>query len=132
MALPLTAHFDFEEFIKTSHDDLQSLNSDVALHYTDNIFTVMCVLEFIRSIYKMPILVTSGFRCPHLNIRVKGAPNSKHLVGRAVDICPSVPRTSPLFSKYMLQLINAVKHVFGTGLIGYYGAHDNYIHIQLP
>lgn len=132
MALPITAHFNFDEFVKTSHGDLLLLNSDVALHYTDNIFTVMCVLEFIRSIYKMPITVTSGFRCPHLNMRVKGAPNSKHLVGRAVDICPSVPCTSPLFSKYMLQLINSVKVVFNCSLIGYYSAHDNYIHIQLP
>lgn len=132
MALPFTAHFDFEEFIKTSHDDLQSLNADVALHYTDNIFTVMCVLEFIRSIYKMPILVTSGFRCEHLNIRVKGAPNSKHLVGRAVDICPSVPRTSPLFDKYMIQLKNAVEYVGHCDCFSYYELHKNYIHIQLP
>lgn len=132
MALPFTKNFTFAELTITSHDDLQLLNSDGALHHVDNLFNVMCVLEFIRSIYKMPILVTSGFRCEHLNIRVKGNPKSKHLVGRAADICPSVPLNSPLFPKYMQQLSLAVHCAKDMHMVGYYEVHSNYIHIQLP
>ena len=132
MALPFTKNFTFAELTITSHDDLQLLNSDGALLHVGNLFNVMCVLEYIRSIYSMPIVVTSGFRCEHLNIRVKGAPNSKHLVGRAADICPSVPLNSPLFPKYMHSLSMAVSKAKDMYLIGYYEVHDSYIHIQLP
>lgn len=33
-----------------------------------------------------PIVITSGYRCPHENERVSGRPGSQHLYGLAADI----------------------------------------------
>lgn len=132
MYKPFTKHFSFEEFTKTSHDNLQLQNTQLALGSSDNIFSTMCVLEYVRKIYSMPITITSGYRSYVLNSAVNGATNSKHLIGRAADICPAVPHDSVMFDKYMLQLSNAVDEVRSLGLISYVEKHKTYIHINLP
>lgn len=40
----------------------------------------------LRDKLKIPIVISSGYRCPQLNKAVDGAANSFHLSGRAVDI----------------------------------------------
>jgi len=42
-------------------------------------------LENVRQALDTPIIVTSGVRCPIRNQEVGGIPNSRHLVGAAVD-----------------------------------------------
>lgn len=44
------------------------------------------ILQPIRDEWKQPIIVTSGYRCPELNRKVKGAANSDHMYGAAADI----------------------------------------------
>ncbi|MGC7990856.1 D-Ala-D-Ala carboxypeptidase family metallohydrolase, partial [Salmonella enterica] len=44
------------------------------------------ILDPLRERYGKPIKVTSGYRSPKLNRVVRGAPNSQHMVGEAVDI----------------------------------------------
>ena len=44
------------------------------------------LLDPIRRRYGAPIIVTSGYRCPALNIAVGGVANSHHIVGCAADI----------------------------------------------
>ena len=44
------------------------------------------ILQPIRDAWKQPIIVTSGYRCPELNRKVKGAANSDHIFGAAADI----------------------------------------------
>jgi uncharacterized protein YcbK (DUF882 family) len=43
-------------------------------------------LDDLRGKLNLPLVVTSGFRCPKHNKEVGGKPNSYHLVGKAVDI----------------------------------------------
>lgn len=43
-------------------------------------------LQMVRDEYGKPITVTSGYRCPAYNKKVKGVPNSYHIQGLAVDI----------------------------------------------
>ena len=46
-------------------------------------------LEKVRKILGYPINISSGYRSPELNKRVKGAANSQHVLGEAVDFtCP--------------------------------------------
>lgn len=40
----------------------------------------------LRDKMKIPIVISSGYRCPELNKAIDGAVNSFHLSGRAVDI----------------------------------------------
>ena len=44
------------------------------------------VLDPLRTKWGMPIIVTSGYRCPKLNAAVGGAANSQHTKGMAADI----------------------------------------------
>ena len=44
------------------------------------------ILQPIRDAWGAPIKVSSGFRCPTLNKKVKGAANSDHIFGAAADI----------------------------------------------
>ena len=44
------------------------------------------VLQPIRDHFMKPVIVTSGFRCSHLNRVMGGAPNSQHVTGNAADI----------------------------------------------
>ena len=43
------------------------------------------VLEDVRNHFAKPVVITSGCRCVEHNARVGGAPNSKHVEGRAAD-----------------------------------------------
>ena len=47
------------------------------------------MLEFIRSAWAVPMIVTSGFRCAGHNAAVGGAAQSLHLRGAAADISAS-------------------------------------------
>lgn len=42
-------------------------------------------MQQIRDMLGEPVIVKSGYRCPHLNAVVRGAPNSDHLTGHAAD-----------------------------------------------
>jgi len=44
------------------------------------------VLQPLRVYLGVPIIVTSGYRCGRLNRSIKGAVNSQHMIGEAVDI----------------------------------------------
>ena len=44
------------------------------------------VLEPLRTAYRKPIYVNSGYRCEELNRLVGGAKNSQHMTGKAADI----------------------------------------------
>lgn len=43
--------------------------------------------ERVREHFNAPAVVSSGVRCPEHNREVGGAVNSRHLYGRAVDLC---------------------------------------------
>ena len=68
-------------------------------HFTRREFTCRCgcgladvspelitVLEHVREQFGVPVIVTSGHRCPTHNSKVGGARNSQHLNGTAADI----------------------------------------------
>lgn len=44
------------------------------------------VLDPLRTAYRKPIYVNSGYRCEELNRLVGGAKNSQHMTGKAADI----------------------------------------------
>lgn len=49
-------------------------------------YQTLQVLESIRRVFRQPVTVTSGCRCPDYNVKVGGALNSQHKLGRAADI----------------------------------------------
>lgn len=43
-------------------------------------------LEALRKLWEKPIVITSGYRCPPHNVRVKGTARSLHMAGQAADV----------------------------------------------
>lgn len=81
----LTENFTLEEMVRSQ---------TAARYHIDNIpnedqiarLTLLCgLLEKIRAITG-PISISSGFRSPKLNERVKGSNTSQHMKGEAADI----------------------------------------------
>ena len=52
--------------------------------YMDEIFVKK--LDTLRSLLKVPLVITSGYRTPSYNKKIGGAPQSRHLKGHAADI----------------------------------------------
>lgn len=86
----LSPNFTFEELTRTDNRGLLLKNRELA---TTNAavkasLTRVAVelLEPIRALFKVPVQVNSGYRCPDLNRAVGGSASSQHLLGEAADI----------------------------------------------
>lgn len=53
-----------------------------------NNLKALCVniLQPLREAIRIPLQISSGYRCPALNTRIGGATNSQHVTGNAADI----------------------------------------------
>lgn len=86
-----TEHFELREFLASRKAEELGIPNIPLKRHIDRLrnLTVRC-LEPTRQRFKLPLLVTSGYRCPRLNEMVGGARNSQHMEGYAADI--QVPR----------------------------------------
>ena len=93
----LTANFTLNELIHSSTADRYDIDNTPSQFEYNNLKR-LCeeVLQPIRDRYSEPIKVTSGYRSPQLNIRLKGASSSAHLKGLAADI--DTPNNEKLFN----------------------------------
>ena len=74
----------------TKNFSLQEFNSkcgrDIPNEILPNIIELAKNLQVLRDAVNKPISITSGYRSPEHNARVKGAKNSQHIKGTAADI----------------------------------------------
>ncbi|QXP45098.1 hypothetical protein [Microvirus mar53] len=61
-------------------------NCPVNWHIYSNLFYLANMLDYLRTVYGRPLIITSGYRCAALNKAVGGVKYSRHLFGLAVDI----------------------------------------------
>ena len=80
----LSQHFTLGELTKTSAKGIDNTPSHAAVLNLKNLCENW--LEPLRQRYNKPILINSGFRSEAVNEAVKGATESNHLTGCAVDI----------------------------------------------
>ncbi len=71
----LSNHFTLKEFACNDGAD------EVIVH-----IAIILLLEEIRTHFKMPVSITSGYRTPSYNKQINGSPNSTHMKGMAADI----------------------------------------------
>lgn len=80
-------YFKLEELLRSDtalSAQIENLPSWADVENLKNL--AVLVLDPIREAWKQPLIVTSGYRSPHLNAAVGGVPTSAHMDGCAVDI----------------------------------------------
>lgn len=84
----MTKNFKIKEFITSETADKYHIdNMPRKYEIIDNIWTLCSeVLQPLRDAMGFPITITSGYRCPTLNMIVGGVEGSQHLNGTAADI----------------------------------------------
>lgn len=85
--MQLTPHFRLSEF--TASDTAAALgidNTPTLAAVRSNLGLLALALEQIRFGLGRPISISSGYRCPRLNIAVGGSKTSAHVDGLAADI----------------------------------------------
>ena len=122
--------FTIAELCRSNTADRLGINNRCRQeHVTALTALVDNVLDPLREWYGKPITVNSGYRCPELNVAVKGSKTSQHMKGEAADIdtgdrqqscCLSIsgsifPMTNSLMSLTLLGYTSV------TGLMGITG-----------
>ena len=95
-SLQLSEHFTLAEFERSATAQACGIDNAVPSQYIP-VLQQLCreVLEPLRRFVGAPIVITSGYRCNQLNIRVGGAYASQHTLGEAADLrLPLTPYTA--------------------------------------
>ena len=92
MNIKLTEHFTLSEFERSETAAKCGIDNRVPSHMIPALQN-LCkqVLEPLRGFVGRPIVITSGYRCPALNVKVGGVISSQHTMGLAADL--SLPKT---------------------------------------
>lgn len=90
MVTMLSPHFALDEFMVSDYAIRNGIDNTPPKEVIPNLERVADMLEKVRGqLGNLPITITSGYRCRRLNAAIKGADNSFHVFGLAVDfICP--------------------------------------------
>ena len=129
----LTANFTLNELIHSSTADRYDIdNTPSQFEYNNLVKLCKEVLQPVREKWKKPIIVTSGYRSPALNVKVKGSGTSQHCRGEAADFEAANGENGKLF-----HIIEAMIHnnqIEVGQLIWEKGDEHNpdWIHISLP
>lgn len=85
--MQISKYVSYEEATKSQTAIRHGINNEPTEDQLQNmkIVATKC-FDPIREFYKKPLRVSSFFRCEQLNQLVKGAKNSQHLKGQAIDI----------------------------------------------
>ena len=97
--LKLTEHFTLSEFERSATAEANNINNSCPSQYIPAL-SQLCktILEPLRQHFGEPVIISSGYRCNQLNVKVGGAYASQHTLGEAADIVPLPPAGSRLVS----------------------------------
>ena len=90
--MKLSEHFSLSEFERSATATRLGIDNSVPSQYIPAL-QQLCkeILEPLREFAGQPIIISSGYRCPQLNVKVGGVYSSQHTLGEAADI--RLPRT---------------------------------------
>ena len=91
---------------------------------------LVLALEDLRSLYGRPVRITSGWRCQTHNREVGGHPQSRHLIGCAVDVAPLV-RDRERWEALRLAVVEVARR-YGSDWSTYSDPVRRVIHFQCP
>lgn len=97
--MQLSEHFSLAEFTRSQTAARRDIDNTPSAEIVERLRLVAAELEVVRwwlsyeAGREVPVIVTSGFRCPELNAAVGGSESSAHQYGLAADFVTS--RFSP-------------------------------------
>ena len=93
--MKLTEHFNLSEFERSATAEANHIDNSCPSQYIP-VLSQLCktILEPLRQHFGEPVIISSGYRCNQLNIKVGGAYASQHTLGEAADIVPLPPAGS--------------------------------------
>ena len=95
-SLQLSEHFNLTEFERSSTAQANNIDNTCPSTLIPQLSTLCkTILEPLRQHFGEPVIISSGYRCNQLNIKVGGAYASQHTLGEAADIVPLPPAGSP-------------------------------------
>lgn len=126
---PKTTYFKPSEFVNSRTAD--SLGIDNMPDYDAIWFKLIDIINYVlipvRKRINMPLIISSGYRCPRLNSAVKGAARSYHMFGRACDIyCANLKALDDAISAVNNSNLKAHRPVLKEFI-----RYKNFIHIAL-
>jgi hypothetical protein len=83
--MKLSKNFTLDEFVTSETAARNGIDNTPNEDVVDNLKWLCSVAEDVRELLDVPIIVLSGYRCPKLNTLLKGAKNSQHVTGLAMD-----------------------------------------------
>lgn len=125
----LTPHFALAEFERSGYARRHGIDNRVPPSLKPNLQRLCTqVLEPLREHVGEPIIITSGYRCPAVNLapEVGGAPSSEHMTGEAADIV-SRDRDYDKMHKWMLWIADNLRF---HQLIWESDGHTRWIHVS--
>ncbi len=85
----LTANFSLIEFTHSNTAKRRGIDNTPPPAVLVRLRNTAKMMEVVRSILGAPVMVSSGYRSPDLNVAVGGSRTSDHVTGNAVDfVCP--------------------------------------------
>ena len=87
--MKLSEHFDLNEFTRSATAERLHIDNSIPEELIPSLKN-LCkqVLEPLRQHFGTPVVISSGYRCNQLNVKVGGAYASQHTLGEAADIVP--------------------------------------------
>lgn len=82
----LSNHFTLDEFTVSQTAARRGLDNTPTPEALAALHRTALGLEMVRAMVQAPIIITSGYRSPVVNLAVGGAANSQHTKGEAADI----------------------------------------------
>jgi len=121
--MKLTDHFSVEEFTASDTAARLGIDNSLPADLTAIAIETAQMMERIRSFLGVPILVTSGYRCPELNAAIGSTSTSDHIKAMACDFkVPNYGTPIDVCRALLPELDN-----FGVGQIIY---ENTWIHVS--
>ena len=106
--MQLTKHFDLAELTRSSVAQARGLSNEPPPELLPRLILTAEMLERIRSTLDAPVIVTSGYRSPQVNIAVGGATSSDHTQGHAADIVAPMFGTPYDIARRLAPLVSTI------------------------